>query len=136
MHKFMRVNHYHSKTQWLFTDRPSTVVYTSRDVIELRNPILFVMHAPDDGSWIFFSSPSAQDAEARIVALDEIVYSDPSVFELADLPRGWIATRETFETLWQRYPIASKSCVNSSLLGEPGIKNYSNIVEHCFLLHS
>ena len=71
-----------------------------------------------------------------LLLLMKFMPHDPSVFELADLPRGWIATRETFETLWQRYPIASKSCVNSSLLGEPGIKNYSNIVEHCFLLHS
>lgn len=112
----MLISHHHSKTQWPFTDKPSTAVYTARDVIELWNPILFVTHDPDDGSWHFFSGPTVPDTDARIVALDEIIYGDPSVIELADLPRGWVAVRETMETPWQRHPIATKSCASDDVL--------------------
>lgn len=97
----------HTETQWSFTDRPSTAVYTSRDIIEQRKPIFSVTHDPDDGSWLFFTGPTVPDTDARIAALDEIIHSDPSVIELADLMRGWIAVRGTIEAPWQRHPIAA-----------------------------
>jgi hypothetical protein len=101
----MMLRHY-SKTKWPFTELPSTVVYTSRDVMEKREPILLVTHDQDDGAWQFYAERKVPDNDARIIALDEIVNSDPSVIELADLPRGWIAVRESPAVPWQRHPIA------------------------------
>ena len=100
----MLIRH-NTKNHWSFTDMPGTAVYTSRDIIEQRKPILLVMHDQDDGAWQFFAGPPVPDADARIAALDEIINCDPSVIELADLPRGWIAIRRSIATSWQRHPI-------------------------------
>ena len=101
----MLIRH-HTKAQWAFTDMPSTAVYTSRDVIEQREPVLLVTHDQDDGTWQFCAGPTVPDKDARIAALAEIVCSDPSVIELADLPRGWIAVRGSITTPWQRHQVA------------------------------
>ncbi len=101
---------HHTNAHWSFTDRPSTAVYTSRDIIERKKSILFVSHDADDGSWHFLAEPTVSDRDARIVALDEIIHRDPTVIDQADLPRGWTAVRVSVETPWQRRPIAAAGC--------------------------
>ena len=43
-------------------------------------------------------------ADAALVGLSEMVRHDPSVLELADMPPGWSATRETRDAPWKRVP--------------------------------
>lgn len=49
---------------------------------------MFVTHDQDDGAWQFHARKTAPASEGKIVALDEIVFRDPSIVELADLPLG------------------------------------------------
>jgi hypothetical protein len=95
------------KYTWPFPDAPNTVVFTTRGVIEKGNPILLVTHEQDDGAWQFRMAKTVSAKEGRIVALDEIVFNDPSLMELADLPRGWIAVRDSSTAKWKRRPIMS-----------------------------
>lgn len=41
-------------------------------------------------------------AIALLVSLKTIVQIDPTVLEVADLPPGWQATRDTAESPWKR----------------------------------
>lgn len=62
-------------------------------------------HDEDDGAWQFHSIDGApMESDARLVLLKNIVERDLTVAELADLPCGWIAWRDTEEAAWQRLP--------------------------------
>lgn len=89
---------------WPFDDPPNLAVITTRQVTELRAPILFVSHDEDDEGWQFLTGGPLRDEDARVVALRRIWMLDPSVGELADLPLGWQASRSTASDPWRRGP--------------------------------
>lgn len=91
-------------SDWSFNQKPNTVVYTSKSVVEDRAWIHFVSHDADDGAWQFHSIVGAPKVEAdvRAVLLSNIVAVDPTLNQLADLPLGWIAWRETPDGEWNR----------------------------------
>jgi hypothetical protein len=93
------------KNSWLFPDAPQTVVFTTRNVVEEGAPILIVTHDQGDGAWQFRPAAAPAAAEGRIVSLQEMVFNDPSLFELADLPMGWRAVRDSINSPWRRHPI-------------------------------
>jgi hypothetical protein len=97
------------KIQWPFIDAPNTAVFTTRHVIEEGKPILLVTHDKDDGAWQFNTAKTVPVSDAKIASLDEIVYRDPSVVELADLPLGWSAIRDSITSPWKRQPILSSA---------------------------
>jgi hypothetical protein len=87
---------------WQFADPPNVATFTLRSVMERRHPILLVVHDRDDGGWQFLDGRNVQMSEAMLVGLEEIVNLDPSVLELADLPLGWYARRESARDAWIR----------------------------------
>lgn len=89
---------------WPFPDAPNFRAFTTRQVMERREPILAVYHDEDDGAWQFIGGAWARE-DLIIVCLDHAVERDPSVRELADLPRGWGARREGEGEPWQRFAI-------------------------------
>ncbi len=95
------------KIKWPFTDARNTAIFTTRDVVEDDKPILLVTHDQDDGAWQFHTGQTIPASDAKIAALDEIVYRDPSVVEPTDLPLGWSAIRDSITTPWKRQPILS-----------------------------
>ena len=94
-------------TDWAFEDSPNTATITTVKVLERRAPILLVTHDEDDGGWQFLCGTTNDDADARIVGLGTIVKWDASVNELADLPLGWRAWRESIDAPWQRGRVAT-----------------------------
>ena len=89
-------------SDWPFSDARNTAVFTTRDVLERGRPILRVTHDDDDGSWQFHCGETVSAVDAMIIGLGEMVAHDPTIQELADLPTGWIATRETNAHDWVR----------------------------------
>lgn len=77
---------------WPFHDAPNFSAFTTRQVMERLEPILVVCHEEDDGAWQFIGGPW-EDEDLIIICLEHAVERDPSVRELADLPRGWGARR-------------------------------------------
>ena len=75
---------------------------TTRQIIHEGHPILLVYHDADDGSWQFLTGGTFSTADGVLVALQEIVKHDPTVSELADLPLGWFAQRESVGSPWRR----------------------------------
>ncbi|WP_051570275.1 hypothetical protein [Paenibacillus ehimensis] len=87
---------------WVFNDLPNTMVLTTKDVLIMKKPILFVSHDEDDSMWQFHCGEDVDMDNATLVSLKEIVDYDTSVTILNDLPLGWIAWRETESSPWTR----------------------------------
>lgn len=97
------------KTKWPFEDARNTAVFTTREIIEEGKAILLVTHDQEDGAWQFHTGKTVPASDAKLVALDEIIFRDPSVVELADLPLGWSAVRDSITSPWNRQPISSSA---------------------------
>ena len=87
---------------WPFEDAPNVAVLTTRSIIDRTAPILLVSHDDEDGSWQFLPGGAPDVAEGRVVGPGTIMRIDSGVAELADLPEGWIAYRETPGAPWRR----------------------------------
>jgi hypothetical protein len=90
-------------SNWPFQDPQNVVVFTTKQVVKDRKPILFVTHDVDDGAWQFHSGDAALSEEIMILALSEIVEIDPSIIELADLPIGYKASRNSPSDSWRQH---------------------------------
>ena len=85
----------------LFSDPPRTAVFTTRYVLD-GAPITYVTHDEGDGAWQFFSNDQFDNVEevARVIALEEVVALDASILEIADMPVGHYAKRESPSDPW------------------------------------
>lgn len=91
-------------SDWPFEDPEDVSSITVRQVVEEGAWIYIVSRDPEDGCWQFLSSDQPEEDDAMVVALGEVVDLDPSLKELADLPPGWCAWRESPDQPWQRMP--------------------------------
>lgn len=88
-----------------FMEERNLGVYTTRQVLEDRFPVLAVYH-DHDGDWQFLCDTTSDISDLRIVALEQMAKIDRSICELFDLPIGWKAVRENADSAWTResYP--------------------------------
>jgi len=86
-----------------FEDGLNTAVFTTKFVVKDKKEITYITHETEDGVWQFFSNDLFDNFEevAIILSLDEIINMDKTVLEIADLPLGYIATRETIKDKWE-----------------------------------
>lgn len=84
---------------WPFGDPKSQAVFTTRQVLEQDALIAHVCH-DEDGDWQLNCGTTNQTADGRVVSLQEIVEHDSTVRQLADLPLGWKATRNSADDPW------------------------------------
>jgi hypothetical protein len=90
---------------WPFADPPNVATFTVRQIIEGGPPVLWVSHDEDDGAWQFHTGEEDFEvADGMIVCLKNMIARDPSLSELADLPFGWKAWRESPSHPWKRKP--------------------------------
>ena len=82
-----------------FREERNVAVFTTRQVLE-GLPILRVVHE-DDGSWQFLCDTTYEEADLKVVTLEEIVKRDPTVNELFQLNYGWHAWRIVEAAEWQ-----------------------------------
>jgi hypothetical protein len=87
---------------WKFQDPPNVAVITNKRIIKSQDWIAHVSHDEDDGGWQFHGRGPLNEQDAAVVSLRSIVELDPSVAELADLPLGWSASRESPDSPWHR----------------------------------
>jgi len=87
---------------WKFPDTPHTGVYLSKAVQAGTEPVTYVSHDADDGAWQFLGD-SMIESGGVLVCLHHPIDADSSLVELADLPIGWWAERESPGEPWHRY---------------------------------
>lgn len=87
---------------WPFDDARDVACITTRFVLDDAHPILLVTH-DDDGDWQFLCGSTDNPDDGRLIGLDCALSLDPGLAELADLPLGWKAWRDSTEHEWERY---------------------------------
>jgi len=89
--------------KWPFTEPENVAVFTTTQVLRLGQPVLHVSHDAEDGAWQFHTgAKQVSKKDVMLIALSEMVELDPSICELADLPCGWFADRESIGSPWSR----------------------------------
>ena len=87
---------------WPFDQPLNCAVITLRQIADGHAPILHVVHDLDDHGWQFLTLEDANVADGCVICLKHVVVLDPSVCEVADLPPGWEAWRDSPTSQWQR----------------------------------
>jgi len=87
---------------WKFPVPPHTGVYTTKRIMDGKEPILSVYHDAEDGAWQFHGPSDSSIESASLVCFHHITDKDKTIAELADLPVGWCAKRETPTAPWVR----------------------------------
>jgi hypothetical protein len=89
---------------WQFSDPPNVAVIANQKIVFSGDWIAYVSHDSDDGVWQFHTNQSepVSEEDAVMVSLQSIVALDPTIMELADLPLGWHAWRDSKSSVWQR----------------------------------
>ena len=90
-----------STDPWPFVEPRNCVTFVTAEVLDRAEPIVHVVH-DDEGEWQFIGSTDGTTENAKIIALHEAVEIDPSVLQLADLPVGWHAWRDSADGPWIR----------------------------------
>ncbi len=89
---------------WPFSDPPNVATFTVQDIVDDGATILLVCHDAEDGTWQFLTGFAVTMDRALLVTLDSILAIDPSIYELADLPLGWVAKRTAAGQPWEKSP--------------------------------
>ena len=87
-----------------FEEPPDTMVFTTSRVTGQGYPVLVVAHDADDGAWQFLCGTTNDPRDGVTTSLGRILERHPEIQELADLPLGWIAWRESADSGWVREP--------------------------------
>lgn len=89
-------------TQKRFKEADNTAVFTTKFVITDNKEITEVHHDEDDGAWQFFSADEFDDFSkvAKVVGLGQITKIDNTLFEIADMPTGYVAHRKFKGDKW------------------------------------
>jgi len=74
---------------------------TTKQVMEQGLPVLAVIHYADECDWAFLCDTTEDEKDAVVVAMETIVKTDPSLYEVAELEPGWAAIREDADSPWE-----------------------------------
>jgi hypothetical protein len=86
---------------WVFDDPPDLGVFVTEDV-RSGSPVVLVSH-DDDGDWAFSGGMDWEVENMSLVHLGWVIAQDPRLAELASLPRGYGARRESSSHPWERF---------------------------------
>jgi hypothetical protein len=95
---------------WPFDQSPNCAVIALRQILDGTSPVLHVTHDADDDGWQFLTLDDVKMEDAVIVCFSDIIERDPSLTELADLPPGWRAWRESVTHPWIREEKPEEGC--------------------------
>lgn len=88
---------------WKFADKPHTKAFISKAIKDGEEWITYVTHDLSDGAWQILGKTGVDSGGPELSCLHRMVEQDPTLAELADLPRGWSAERDAPGTPWERF---------------------------------
>lgn len=88
---------------WAFPDKPHTKVFVSSTIRENKEWITFVAHDLSDGAWQMVGDTGAESGGPELACLHHMIERDPTLLEIADLPKGWAAERSSPDQPWHRF---------------------------------
>ena len=78
---------------WKFKEPRNLAVFTTEAIMNKKESVVWVHHNKD-GAWQFLPGRKVSVKEAKIISLAAIVFLDPSIELLVDLPLGYKALKE------------------------------------------
>jgi len=91
-----------SAERWPFESPPDAAVFTLKRILWEGKPVLRVHHDAEDGAWQFLDGGDLAEEDAAVVGLAEMVDLDRTLLDLADLPPGWSASRQSPKDPWKK----------------------------------
>lgn len=91
-----------------FFEARNTATYVAKQIFKEGRPILRAVHE-EDGDWQFLTGEIVTADDIMIVTLEQVVKRDETVNNLFNLPRGYLATRESREAKWRREAYTSSN---------------------------
>ena len=87
-----------------FSESPESEVITCDRILTGEAWVHYITR-DDDGAWQFHPNDRMTTVEdVRVITLEEMLVVDPSVGQVADMPRGWHAFRGTPGGSWTQEP--------------------------------
>jgi hypothetical protein len=97
----MSHTHSFSEIDWPFELPVNTASFTTVRVLDGSHPIREVYHG-HDGEWQFMCGTTNATEDARLECMGCMFERDPSLRQVANLPRGWVAYRESPTEAWSQ----------------------------------
>jgi hypothetical protein len=88
-------------SEWPFAVPQNALAIATKPVIEMGYPVLLVSH-DDDGIWQVLCDTTTEADDCLVVCLGCCFERDATIGDLANLPPGWIAQRESVGGPWSR----------------------------------
>ena len=93
----------------MFSEPENTACFTCKHVLEDKQPILYVTHDNDDGSWQFLCGVDSHEVQdARVVGLIEIVNMDETLNDVYELKMRYGVYRKSKGESWESFKISNK----------------------------
>lgn len=90
------------ESTWPFDQPENCAVISLREIVTGAAPTLLVVHNEDDHGWQFLGATFPGMEHAVLALFKNVVATDPTLYELADLPPGWQAQRSSVGAQWYR----------------------------------
>lgn len=87
-----------------FEDVKNVMVMTTKNIMKKNKRIIYVSHDNEDGMWQIQDGSDVEMDDAMLASLEEVIALDSTLMELNNLPIGWIAWRNTKDSVWKRQP--------------------------------
>ncbi|HCE3716042.1 hypothetical protein CGK04_23345 [Vibrio parahaemolyticus] len=85
---------------WNFDQDKNVAALITKQVVEQGLPILQVIHYSDDHSWAFMCGTTSNPSDTLVVSMEQAVSFDVSLYEIATMSPGCIASRNSVEEGW------------------------------------
>ncbi|EGR0804840.1 hypothetical protein ACA877_004673 [Vibrio alginolyticus] len=85
---------------WNFDQDKNVAALITKQVVEQGLPILQVIHYSDEHSWAFMCGTTSNPSDTLVVSMEQAVSFDVSLYEIATMPPGCIASRNSVEEGW------------------------------------
>lgn len=86
--------------EWNFDQEKNVAALITKQVVEMGFPILQVIHYSDDHSWAFMCGTTSKPSDTLVVSMEQAISFDESLHNIATLPPGYIASRNTVNEEW------------------------------------
>lgn len=97
------VQHRFNLEEWPFEQPKRLFAYADKDTAKETATVVAAFHERD-GTWLFFTSHSAPEEEPHEICFGCLYKADPTIADIADLPRGWAVMRLKQDQPWERKP--------------------------------
>lgn len=95
------IKHTFNPEEWPFEQPKRLFAYMDGDAATGMATVVAAFHERN-GTWLFLTANRAPAGEPREICFGCLYEVDPSIAEIADLPRGWAALRRTPDQPWER----------------------------------